>query len=252
MRYAGRVNQQAIEWGFSKALPGVSLKQVDESIEWYIRQAGCTPAFKGYQPKGFPSSFPASACISPNDVVVHGVPNDYILEDGDLLTIDVGTEYKGYFVDAARSRVIGNNPRAEILVESTEAILEAQLSVIRDGCDFLTMVETTEAEAKKRGVLIMPQWGGHGIGEKIHMEPFIPSSIDRTKSPLHQRLEEKQYQRQVLTKDQIICIEPVVTFGTSDIIIDEDQWTIRKSDGNLTAHSERCLIVTKDGYELIS
>ena len=263
MRYAGRVNLAAINWGFHHAKPGKTLAEVDAVIEDYIRKAGCVPAFKNYQPEGYPLPFPATACISPNDVVVHGIPGDYVLENGDLLTIDVGTQHEGWFVDAARSRVIRSESRmtrrqldrcflAQKLVDATEAILEAQLSVIKNDCDFLTIVRAAEEEAAARGVTIMHQWGGHGIADRIHMDPFIPNALDRTKPLLTQNLEKRRLSQQKLTTGQTICVEPVTTFGSPDIIIDDDQWTIRQTEGKLAAHSERCLLVTEDGYELLS
>lgn len=258
MRYAGKVNILAIERGFDIAQPGTTLAEVDAAVEAWIRGRGCIPAFKNYQPEGYPLPFPAAACISPNEVVVHGIPGDYVLQPGDLLTIDVGTEYQGWFVDSARTRLVpGTAPLDKItqgnkLIHATNEILEAQLSVVKDQCDFLSMVQAAEAAARRQGVTIMPQWGGHGIADKVHLEPFIPSAIDRTKSRLKQQIEEKRYARQKLTEGQTICIEPVVTFGKSDIIVDDDKWTIRQADGHLTAHTERCLLVTKDGYELLS
>ncbi|WP_297653768.1 M24 family metallopeptidase [Hydrogenophaga sp.] len=258
MRYAGKVNLAAIEAGFAIAQPGIRLHMIDKTIESCIRGAGCIPAFKNYRPDGMPLPFPATACISPNEVVVHGIPGDYVLQPGDLLTIDVGTEYEGWYVDAARTRLVpGTAPLDKItqgnrLIHATNEILEAQLSVVKDQCDFLSMIRATEEAARFHGVTIMPQWGGHGIGERVHLEPFIPSALNRGQSKIKLQLEEKKYARQKLTEGQTICIEPVVTFGSSDIIVDEDRWTIRQADGHLTAHTERCLLVTKDGYELLS
>jgi len=252
MRHAGRVNQCAINLGFSHATPGVTLREIDEIMERYIIEAGCKPAFKNYQPDGYPFPFPATACISPNDVVVHGVPGDYTLKDGDLLTIDVGSECDGWFVDAARSRVIGTNKEAEKLVEATDAILAAQLSVIKNNCSFLEIIDAAEQEARMRGVIVMPQWGGHYIGDKIHLPPFIPNVIDRNHSNLKQEVLEKHYRAQFLSTGDTICLEPVATTGNNDTITDGDQWTIRKTDKNLAAHTERCLLITETGYELLS
>jgi len=258
MRYAGKVNLAAIELGFEHALPGKTLAEIDLVMEKYIREAGCTPAFKNYQPQGSPSPFPATVCISPNEVVVHGIPNDYVLQPADLLTIDVGTEHKGWYVDAARSRLVpGKAPldkitRGNKLIYATNEVLEAQLSVVKDQCTFLSMIQAAEAAARQHGVTIMPQWGGHGIGDKVHLEPFIPSALNRGQSKLRLKIEEKRYARQKLIEGQTICVEPVVTFGSSCIMVDEDGWTIRQADGHLTAHTERCLLVTKDGYELLS
>jgi methionyl aminopeptidase len=255
MRYGGKVNVAAIEWGFHIAKPGATLREVDEAIEWYIRSAGCEPAFKGYQPEGFLSPFPGTACISPNEVVVHGVPGDYVLQPGDLLTIDVGTKYQGFFVDAARTRLVPggrNTEKAQHLIDATEAILQAQLKVIKNDCDLILLVQAAEEEAAKWGVNIMPQWGGHGIGPEIHMDPFIPNAIDRTQSKLKQELEERQYSRRFLVEGQTICIEPVTSYGDHAIIVDEDGWTVRQAQRKLAAHTERCLLVTNDGYELLS
>jgi len=252
MRYAGKVNLEAIERGFKYAQPGMVLSDVDDIIERHIRSRDCTPAFKHYQPEGAPSPFPATACISPNDVVVHGVPGSYVLQDGDLLTIDVGTEYNGWFVDAARSRVIGENKEAQYLVDVTEAVMSAQLGVIKNNCTFMQLIEAAESVATEFGVLIMPQWGGHSIGNAIHLPPFIPNAIDRTQSSLRQQVEENRYSREKLVTGQTICVEPVVTYENIRIMLDEDGWTVRKPGGELAAHTERCLLVTEDGYELLS
>ncbi len=258
MRYAGKVNQLAIEYGFRLAVPGTSLLKINSGIEEFILDMGCKPAFKNYHPVGSPVPFPATACLSPNDVVVHGLPNDYIIKPGDLLTVDVGCEYNGWYVDSARSRLIpcenaGRAIRVGKLITATEAILEAQLNIIKHNCTFLDLIRVSEKTAKLHDVLIMSRWGGHQIGNRIHIDPFIPSAIDRKQSPLKQGLEESKYGRQVLEAGQTICIEPVVTEGFDDtIIIEEDLWTIRKQDGLLAAHTERCLLVTETGYELIS
>ena len=261
MRHAGNINQQAIECGFEWAIPGRTLLEIDRFIEWRIRSGNCKPAFKNYQPPGASSPFPATACISPNDVVVHGIPGDYIIQPGDLLTIDVGTEYNGWFVDAARSRVIpgastqleiAKAQKAQYLIDATEAILNAQLAVVRDECTLLELATAAELTAAQYGVIILPQWGGHAIGNKIHMDPFIPNTIDRSKSKLQQQLESNKFARITLYEGETICLEPVVSFKSSAIMIDVDMWTVRKADGELTAHTERCLVVTKNGFEILS
>jgi methionyl aminopeptidase len=253
MRYAGKVNTSAIEWGFHTAKPGVSLKDVDEAVEWYIRSAGCRPAFKGYQPEGFKSPFPAASCISINDVVVHGIPNHYVLKPGDLLTIDVGTEYQGWFVDAARTRIIaGTNELGTRLIDATEDIMQAQLAVIKDGCDMLTLVEAASRVARKHKVKILSEWGGHGIGNKIHMDPFIPNALTEGHGHLARTFEEQNYKKTKFVAGETYCIEPVTTFGSTETFVDADGWSIRKKDGQLAAHTERCLLVTKEGYELLS
>lgn len=255
MLLAGRVNQHAIEYGFEVAKPGVTLKEIDKEIEWYIRSnQNCKPAFLNYTPDGSLKPFPNTACISPNDVAVHGIPGDYVIKNGDLITIDVGTECNGWFVDAARSKVIGNpsDDKAQYLILAAEAILKAELSVIKNECTLLEIVEVAELTAKQYNVTILPQYGGHQIGEQIHMSPFIPNAIYRPQSVLRTDLEINRYRQTKLFEGQTICIEPVVTYGSIDTIVDGDNWTVRKADGNLVAHTERCLLITKNGYELLS
>jgi len=261
MRYAGKVNVGAIERGFEVAQPGVTTREIDAAMESFIREAGCTPSFKDYQPDGYPSPFPATACISPNSVVVHGIPGDYVLEPGDLLTIDVGTEYNGWHVDAARTRIVpgvmnGIQKKrfyeATDLIEATEAILEAQLSVVKNECTFLQMVLAAEAAAAEHGVNIIDCWGGHKIGNKVHLPPFIPSALNRGHSKIKQAIEEKRFDRQLLKTGDTICIEPVVTTGSANMALSEDGWTIKQTEHNLVAHSERCILVHEHGYELFT
>jgi methionyl aminopeptidase len=263
MRYAGEVNHSAIKYGFSLAGPGITLLEINNAIEEYIIEHNCNPAFKNYQPLGAQSPFPFTACISPNDVVVHGIPDDYVLEPGDLLTIDVGCEYKGWFVDSARSSIIPcpmgatdeqlkNAKQGAYLIEATDAILNAQLAIIQDGCTFIELVTVSERVAQEYGIIILAQWGGHQIGNKVHLDPFIPSAIDRKQSALKQGLDAKKYTRQMLQENQTICIEPVTSYGSPDIILDDDLWTVRKRDGLLAAHTERTILVTVNGYEILS
>lgn len=252
MRYAGEVNQQAIEWGFNVAQPGVSLKEVDADIEKFIRDAGCVPAFKNYQPTGSPLEYKHATCMSVNHAAVHGIPNGYILQDGDLLTIDLGTQHNDWFVDAARSRVIGTNKKAQYLVDATEAILAAQLAVVKKDCTFLTMIEAGQAIAKSYSVNIIPQYGGHAIGEAIHLDPFIPHALSYTHSKIKRTIERKKYAREVFQIGKTYCIEPVVTFGNTETYISNDGWTVYTKDGSLSCHTERCILVLDDGYELLS
>lgn len=253
MRYAGKVNLGAIEHGFSVAKPGVSLLEVDAAIEQFILKHDCKPAFKNYQPIGASSPFLFSACLSPNDTVVHGVPGNYILKDGDLLTIDVGTAYKGWFVDAARTRITsGTNLIGLKLIEATEAVLEAQLNVIKHGCNLWALVQAADDAAKKHNISILPQWGGHGIANEIHMEPFIPNAISSSNGHLYRRLQEMSLQKLKFIEGNTYCIEPVCTYGTIDTYMEQDNWSIKTIDKTLAAHTERCIMVLKDGVELLS
>lgn len=266
-RYAGKVNQLAIEHGHSIAKPGVTLLEIDAAIEKYIVDHKCSPVFKGYK------GYPASSCLSPNDVVVHGIPNGYALKYGDLLTIDVGSEYHGWMVDSARTFVIKDadtqltDPEKydvkwqERLIYAADVILDAELSVIKNGCSLLNILKAAESAAQQsfvpkslghKSINICFQWGGHQIGRQLHIDPFIPNAIDPALSSIKRWQLEREYDKYKLTAGQVICLEPVVTFGSTDIILDDDGWTVRSKDGSLVAHTERCLLVTETGHEILS
>jgi methionyl aminopeptidase len=262
---AGRINQEALRIALDACVEGNSLKYIDGLIKGTIEYNGGRPAFLNYQPPGAPTKYPASACISVNDVAVHGVPNEYELQLGDIVTIDIGTEYQGRFADAARTTIVGvptllnidNDLRHSIqkrtwLKEAAESILTAQLGVIKDGCGLIDIVNVSEEEAKKWDVVIMPEWGGHGIRPGLHMTPFIPSTINRRETSLKQRICINQYSRYKLREGDTICLEPVVSFGPQVIIVDEDGWTVRTKGGEDVAHVENCLLVTKTGFKIIS
>jgi methionyl aminopeptidase len=247
-RHAGRINREAIEAGFSVAKPGVTLREVDRAIESHIVASKCVPIFKGYR------GFPAASCLSPNEVVVHGVPNDYVLRSGDILTVDVGCSFEGWCVDSARTRVIGPGifPLQDRLAAASESVLEAEISILQSGRTLLEIAKIAEQRAAELGVKIYPQWGGHQIGQQLHVDPFIPNCIDPKLPQIKRWQAEREYEKYKLQAGQVICLEPVVTFGETDIIVDGDGWTVRSADGSLVAHSERCILVTEKGYEILS
>lgn len=251
MRYAGKVNAHAIEMGFRYAITGTTLLDLNQVIEEYMRSHDCVPIFKGYH------GFPAAACLSPNDVVVHGVPSSYALKDGDILTIDIGCSHDGWCVDSARTRVMGLTqpgffPFQERLAAAAESVLEAEMSILRSGVNLLEIAKAAEARAIQLGVNIFPQFGGHSIGRALHEEPFIPNCIDGSLSSIKRWQLEREYEGYVLQAGQVICLEPVVTFGKTDIMVDGDGWTVRTRDGSLVAHSERCILITDNGHEILS
>lgn len=247
-RYAGAVNASAIEYGFKYAIPGTTLKDLNWAIERYLIHHRCIPIFNGYR------GYPAACCLSPNDVVVHGVPTDYTLKAGDLLTIDVGCSHEGWCVDSARTRVIGPGlfPFQERLIGAVESILEAQIAILQNGRTLLEIAKIAEQRAAELGVNIFPQFGGHSIGRALHEDPFIPNCIDPSLSSIKRWQLEREYDKYKLQTGQIICLEPVTTFGKTDIIVEADGWTVRSTDGSLVAHSERCILIKENGYEILS
>lgn len=256
MRYAGQVNVRAIEAGFAIAREGVTLAEIDTVVERTIRDGDCEPAFKGYR------DYPATACIAVNDVAVHGIPNEYQLRHGDIVTIDVGTRWNGFCVDSARTRVLAQpDPdkglhhqwwRRTCLQDAAEKILEAELQEVRDGVSLYDIAFAGEREAKRQQVNLMVQWGGHRIGETIHLDPFIPNGFDWSKGNFGVQMEKRRLQQTKLFAGDTICLEPVVTYGSTDIIIDQDGWTVRSKDSSDVAHTERTILVLKNGFEVFS
>lgn len=252
IRYAGKINREAINYGFTLAKPGISLKEIDRNIEDFILKNNCKPAFKNYHPAGYPIPFPSTACISVNDIAVHGIPNDYLLKEGDMITIDLGTEYNGWFADAADTRIIGENHRASKLLKATQAILDAQLNIIKANCNFLTLTKIADQVASQYDYYILPQLGGHRIGRCIHIPPFVPNTINKHSSPIQQEIMKQRYEREIFIENDYYCIEPVVTSMGATIFTDADQWTVRTPNKELVCHLEKMILITKEGYELIS
>lgn len=254
-KFSGTINRAAIEVGFMAAKVGRSLLEVDFYIDDYITSCGCMPAFKGYM------GYKHASCLSPNQVVVHGVPNNYILKDGDILTIDVGTIYDGWYSDAAETRIVLNEGQYTedddilfkcCLIGHTNEILQAQMNAVQDGCSLLTIMETAERIAKQYSVNLFPNLGGHFIGRQLHMDPFIPNTLDYN-LPADQIIKIKDLLSRTLLKiGDVLCLEPVTTFGSTQTTLNKDGWTLETNNKNFTAHAETCIIVTEKGHSIIS
>jgi methionyl aminopeptidase len=229
IRKAGNIHHEALIKGILAARAGRSLKEIDAIVEEYITAHDCIPLFKGY---GSPP-FPAASCLSVNDVAVHGIPDDYILQENDLLTIDVGLKYKNHCIDAARTVIIGRDwshfhtdtvgttHKDSKLIQFAYDVLNSQVNVVRNGCTFLNLLEAAEKVTIPSNMCIMPQWGGHRIGEVLHVpNSFLPSALDSNLSPMRQELERKKFSRQVLKTGDMICIEPVVTYDSPECVMD--------------------------------
>jgi methionyl aminopeptidase len=244
MKHAGRINRQAIEYGFKIVEPGMTLLELDSELEKFILNAGAEPAFKGYL------NYPNTACLSVNDVVIHGLPNEYKIQDGDYLTIDIGTKYGGWNVDAASTDIIGDGD--SLLLESTLDILLAELEVIKDGVSIYDIIVAAEKRAAKHRVNVFADFCGHKIGRSVHEEPVIPNSIDSSKNSLGQKLLIRKYSGITFRTGDTLCLEPVATFGGTLTSVDSDGWTIRTRDGSRCAHFEHCILVEQEGYTLLS
>ena len=213
---------------------GISLKELDKLGEDYIKSLGGIPTCKGYE------GYPAALCLSVNDTVVHGIPNDYKLKNGDILTIDMVIGYKGYQGDAAWTYAVGNiDDESKYLMKHTEAALYEGVKMVRPGNRIGDISAAVEKYAKEHNLGIVRELCGHGIGTNMHEAPDVPNFGISGTGP---RLKE----------GMTICIEPMLNLGTDDIYILDDDWTVKTMDGKRSAHFEHTILVTKDGYEILT
>jgi len=209
---------------------GVTTKQLDERIEQYVRDHGATPSFKGYR------GYPASACISVNDVVVHGIPSDrVVLREGDIVSVDIGAYKAGYHGDGAWTFPVGKvTDQARRLMDVTrEALLEG-IGQARAGNRVGDISHAVQTFVEAHGYAVVRMLVGHGIGSRLHEEPQVPNFGSPDQGP-------------VLVPGNVICIEPMVNAGGFDVYTREDDWTVVTRDHSLSAHFEHEVVITEDG-----
>ena len=214
--------------------PGRTRKELDEKIEELILGHGAKPAFKGFQ------GYPAATCISVNEEVVHGIPDDKRFEAGDIVGLDVGVWKDGYYADAARTIPAGEiSAEAAKLLEVTKEALDCGIDQARPGNRLTDISHAVEQRAKKGGYSVVRSLVGHGIGQRMHEEPQVPNF-----GPPSQGLE--------LQEGLVLAIEPMVNVGGSDVFTLEDGWTIVTADRSLSAHFEDTVAITKEGPRILT
>lgn len=212
------------------AAPGVSLLDLEEISAGIIEDRGCTSSFLNYL-----GTYPATLCLSPNDVIVHGIPSENRLEEGDILSVDAGAIYEGFHGDAAFTVGIGEiTSEASRLIEATEAAMWAGIRQVRQG-NRLGDVGAAVAEiGGANGYGVVEEYVGHGIGREMHEEPQVPNYG-------------KPGSGMKLRKGMALCIEPMFNIGRRHTKVDADGWTVRTEDGSLSAHWEHTVAITPDG-----
>lgn len=242
LRFAGGINRLAIAGAFSQIRSGKSLRETDEWIGQYIRKLGGTPAFNGYR------GFPANACISLNSEVVHGIPNDRVAQDGDIVTVDLGTQFGEWMVDSARTEIIGErrSPEDENLVRYAREVLCAGLLYVSPGARLATIASKMDEVAHERYLTIIPELGGHRIGRTVHEEPFVPMTMNAKGANY-----DYDY---MLNPGDVMCFEPIVVMADRSPAIQmmPDGWTVKTKDGGMAAHFEHTIIVTEHGHEVLA
>jgi methionyl aminopeptidase len=233
MDEANRIVHQVLDEMGRRIAPGVTSRELDRAAERMIRQAGGVPAFLHYR------GFPATLCISVNDVIVHGIPGEWKLRGGDIVGIDCGVLYKGYYGDAARTFAVGEvGEEARRLLRVTEEALHLAVAQVRPGGRLSDIGSAVQRHAERHGYSVVREFSGHGVGASLHEDPQVPNFGAPGKGPK-------------LRPGLVLAIEPMVNAGTKEVRMDADGWTARTADGKLSAHFEYSVAVTDTGARVL-
>ena len=234
MRKAGQVLAKTLDHIEGSIRPGVTTLQLDEMAMEFIKKSGCAPAFKGY--KGFPGNI----CSSINNVVVHGIPKNETLKNGDILSVDIGVRFNGYYADAARTYKVGSISKVgQRLIDVTRESLYIGIREARAERHLSNISHAVQSYVESHGFSVVRALVGHGIGSKIHENPEIPNFGEPNKGP-------------ILKPGMALAIEPMVNEGTHEVEIMEDGWTVVTKDKKLSAHFEHTVLVTDDEPEILT
>lgn len=214
--------------------PGISTRELDTAAEAIIRESGATPAFKGYH------GFPASTCISVEEEVVHGIPGERVLQEGEIVSIDVGTCYQGYYGDAALSHACGKvDADRQRLLDITDLALANAIRAACAGNYLRDIGRAVEQTCRPKGYGVVRDFVGHGIGTQMHEPPQVANFDTGVRGPR-------------LKTGMVIAIEPMINMGTHKVRVLDDGWTAVTADGKPSAHFEHSIVVREDGGEILS
>jgi methionyl aminopeptidase len=234
MRQAGKIVAIVLTMLAESVKPGLKTKELDIIAEREIKRLGGLPSFKGYK------GYPASVCVSVNDEIVHGIPGERVLKEGDIVSLDLGAIYQGYQGDAARTVGVGVvGVQAEALIRATEGALKAGIEMARDQNRLGDISAAIEKFAEKKGFVVVREYTGHGIGRQMHEEPLIPNFGSPGTGP-------------VLRKGMTFAIEPMLNAGDWRTKLGGNQWTVSTVDGSLSAHFENTIAITDGEAEVLT
>lgn len=230
MKEAGKVSSRALRLAGEAVEPGVTTAEIDSIVRKYIESQGATPSFLNYR------GFPASACVSVNNVVIHGIPSKKCtLKSGDIISIDVGACLNGFHGDNAWTFGCGDiSDKAKQLLEVTKESLFEAINIARAGSRVGDIGSTVQKYVESRGYSVVRKFVGHGVGSQLHEDPSIPNYGEAGRGAR-------------LVNGMTIAIEPMINIGTEDVKILEDDWTTVTADGSLSAHFEHSIAITNDG-----
>jgi len=233
MDEANRIVLSVLDGIAERVRPGVTTRELDRFAAETIRAAGGVPAFLDYK------GYPATLCTSRNDVIVHGIPNDEPLVEGDILGVDCGVVYKGYYGDAARTFAVGRvSAEAGRLIDVTRRALEIAVESVRPDRRLSDIGHAVQTFVESHGYSVVREFVGHGIGSSLHEEPQVPNFGTPGRGPR-------------LKPGLVLAIEPMVNAGAAGVAVDADGWTARTEDGSLSAHFEYSVAVTEDGAKVL-
>jgi methionyl aminopeptidase len=234
MREAGRIVAEAHRLMKQAVVPGVTTAELDRIVDTFIRSQDAFPSFKGY------NGFPASICASTNEELVHGFPGPRKLIEGDIISIDIGAQYRGYHGDSAWTYGVGNiSDEVQRLLDVTEASLYAGLELVAPDVRLYTVSYGIQKVIEDAGFSVVKEYVGHGVGADLHEEPQIPNYGIPDRGPR-------------LKPGMTLAIEPMVIMGERFVKTLSDNWTVVTVDGSLCAHFEHTIAVTEDGYEILT
>ena len=234
LKNAGNIVYQTHQYLKPYIKEGITTKELDKLAEDFIKSKDATPSFKGYE------GFPSTLCTSINSEVVHGFPSDRKLKNGDIISIDIGACYKGYHGDSAWTYTVGEvDEKTKQLLEDTEKSLFVGLSQVKPGNRIGDIGYAIEEYAHKHNLGVVRELCGHGVGTSVHEDPEVPNYGIPNTGP---RLKE----------GMVIAVEPMLTLGSPRVYLHDNNWTVDTQDGSLSAHFEHTVVVTKDGYQILT
>ena len=235
MKVAGKIAYDLLMNLKDVIKPGITTKEVDKYAYDFITSHDATPAFLDYE------GYPASTCISINDMVVHGIPDDTKIKEGDIVSVDTGAIYKGYYSDTAYTYIVGKTDmKTEKLVRDTRKALYDGISKVKAGAKLNDICKAIGEVAKRNGYGVFEVLTGHGVGKTLHEDPYIPNYNNHESEGI------------ILKEGMTLAIEPMFSLGTKEVWLLPDEWGIVTRDGSNAAHFEHTVLVTKDGYEILT
>ena len=243
MRGAGQVVYQVLQRCRELCRPGVATRDIDDEAYQLITSQGARGLFKNYPTYRPGEGFPSNLCISVNDVVVHGIADGRVIQDGDVVGIDCGVQLDGWCGDSATTMMVGQvQPQVRRLCEVTEHLLRLAIENIKPGRQWSQIARLMQGYAEKAGLSVVRDFVGHGIGQQMHEDPKVPNFVNR--ELLKHDIE--------LREGMVLAVEPMCNLGSKDVITLSDGWTVRTADRQPSAHYEHTIAVTAQGADVLT